>query len=190
MIDDRYTSIELTRDCDATLIPGGVEVTLRAGQHVVLTQALGGNFTVETDSGYLARISAADADALGLEAPPDAPEATATEGDGGEAGAFELSRVMEQLKTIYDPEIPVNIVDLGLIFSCEAEPLGDGGNRVEIKMSMTAPGCGMGDILKDDAIARVRALPGVAEVDVELVWDPPWDPSRMSEAARLQLGML
>ena len=100
------------------------------------------------------------------------------------------SAIVDVLKTVYDPEIPVNVVDLGLIYACDAQPLGDGGHRVEIKMSMTAPGCGMGDVLKDDAHARVQSVPGVNDVDIELIWDPPWDPSRMSEAARLQLGML
>lgn len=179
---DRHTAIELERDCEATLIPGGDNVTLRRGDRVVVTQALGGSFTVQNEQGYLARIGATDADALGLdaiqadEAPPD-------------SGPFDLQQVIEQLKTVFDPEIPVNVVDLGLIYSCDARPLADGGHRVEIKMSMTAPGCGMGDVLKDDARARVRAVPGVSDVDVELVWDPPWDPSRMSDAARLQLGM-
>lgn len=101
-----------------------------------------------------------------------------------------MQRVIEQLKTVFDPEIPVNVVDLGLIYACEAHPIEGGGQRVEIKMSMTAPGCGMGDVLMEDARAGVQAVPGVAEVDVEIVWDPPWDQSRMPEAARLQLGML
>ncbi len=103
-------------------------------------------------------------------------------------GPFDISQVIDQLKTVFDPEIPVNVVDLGLIYACEAEALPQGGHRVEIKMSMTAPGCGMGDVLREDAIARVKSVPGVNEVDVELVWDPPWDMSRMSDAARLQLG--
>lgn len=103
---------------------------------------------------------------------------------------FALEHVIDQLKTVFDPEIPINVVDLGLIYSCDAQPLPDGTHRVEIKMSMTAPGCGMGDVLKDDAHQRVAALPGVSEVDVELIWDPPWELSRMSDAARLELGMM
>ncbi len=147
-------------------------------------QSLGGSLTVQTSDGYLARLSTDDADALGLElsrhtGPDKGPEKT---------GPFDVSQVIDQLKTVFDPEIPVNVVDLGLIYACEAEPLPHGGHRVEIKMSMTAPGCGMGDVLREDAIARVRSVPGVNEVDVELVWDPPWDMSRMSDAARLQLG--
>jgi len=183
MTFDRHTPIELEQDCQATLIPGGDKVTLWRGETVVVTQALGGSFTVQTAQGYLARIGAQDAAALGLGVTQDDEEPA-------DSGPFELQHVIEQLKTVFDPEIPVNVVDLGLIYLCEAQPLADGGHRVEIKMSMTAPGCGMGDVLKDDALARVRSVPGVSDVDVELVWDPPWDPSRMSDAARLQLGML
>jgi probable FeS assembly SUF system protein SufT len=105
------------------------------------------------------------------------------------SGPFDLERVIEQLKTVFDPEIPINVVDLGLIYECVAQPLADGSHRVEIKMSMTAPGCGMGDVLKDDARSRVQMVPGVSEVDVELVWDPPWDLSRLTDVARLELGM-
>ena len=178
-----HTPIDLTRDCEATLIPGGQKMPLSQGDSVVLTQALGGSFTVRTEGGYLARIAAQDADALGLEGEQANEEPV-------EAGPFELQQVIETLKTVFDPEIPVNVVDLGLIYVCEAHPLAAGGHRVEIKMSMTAPGCGMGDVLKEDACTKVRAVPGVTEVDCEIVWDPPWDASRMSEAARLQLGML
>ncbi len=178
-----HTPINLTRDCEATLIPGGQKVTLSQGDCVSVTQALGGSFTVRTMSGHLARIDADDAAALGLEGEPANEEPV-------EAGPFELQRVIETLKTVFDPEIPVNVVDLGLIYVCEAHPLAAGGHRVEIKMSMTAPGCGMGDVLKGDARSKVQALAGVTEVDVEIVWDPPWDASRMSEAAQLQLGML
>ena len=105
-------------------------------------------------------------------------------------GEITKDQVIDALRTIYDPEIPVNVVDLGLIYTCDAHPLADGGHRVEIKMSMTAPGCGMGDVLKEDARAKVQVVPGVTDVDIEIVWDPPWDKGRMSEAARLQLGML
>ena len=178
-----HTAIDLTRDCQATLIPGGQKMTLSQGDRVSVTQALGGSFTVSTMSGYLARINAIDADALGLEGEPENDESE-------ETGPFALQRVIETLKTVFDPEIPVNVVDLGLIYVCEAHPLADGGQRVEIKMSMTAPGCGMGDVLKGDARTKVLALAGVTEVDIEIVWEPPWDASRMSEAAQLQLGML
>ena len=178
-----HSSIALMRDCQATIIPGGQEVTLAQGDCVVLTQALGGSFTVRTERSYLVRIAAHDADALGIEGEQANEDPVA-------AGPFELQQVIETLKTVFDPEIPVNVVDLGLIYVCEAHPLADGGHRVEIKMSMTAPGCGMGDVLKGDARAKIQALAGVTDVDVEIVWDPPWDASRMSESARLQLGML
>ena len=178
-----HTPIYLTRDCAATRIPVGQKLTLAQGDCVVVTQALGGSFTVRTDMGQLARIDARDADALGLAGEPANEEPV-------DAGPFELQRVIEALKTVFDPEIPVNVVDLGLIYVCEAHPLADGGHRVEIKMSMTAPGCGMGDVLKGDARTKLLALAGVTEVDIEIVWEPPWDSSRMSEAAQLQLGML
>ncbi|MFW0754057.1 putative Fe-S cluster assembly protein SufT [Pseudomonas sp. H11T01] len=178
----RRQPIELSRDCVATLIPRGERLQLGRGERVVVTQALGGSFTVQIAGGRLARIAAADADALGLDVP--------LEGKPQVSGAFDIQQVLDRLRTVYDPEIPVNVVDLGLIYQCEARPLADGGQRVEIKMSMTAPGCGMGDILKEDARARVQTLPGVSEVEVEIVWEPPWDQSRMSDAARLQLGLL
>ena len=178
-----HTPIDLTRDCEVTLIPGGQKMTLSQGDSVVLTQALGGSFTVRNESGYLVRIAARDADALGFEGEQANEEPV-------EARPLDLQRVIETLKTVFDPEIPVNVVDLGLVYVCEVHPLADGGHRVEIKMSMTAPGCGMGDVLKGDARAKVEALDGVTDVDIEIVWDPPWDASRMSEAAQLQLGML
>ena len=184
MRPERQAPITLERDCEATLIPGGQRVTLSQGDAVIVTQSLGGSFTVQTGDGYLARISTEDADALGLEPAGD------TEADKGplETGPFDIAQVIKQLKTVFDPEIPVNVVDLGLIYACDAQPLPEGGHRVEIKMSMTAPGCGMGDVLREDAITRVKAVPGVSDVDIELVWNPPWDMSRMSDAACLQLG--
>ena len=105
------------------------------------------------------------------------------------SGPFEYEQVIEQLKTVFDPEIPVNIVDLGLIYQCDAHLQADGSYRVDIKMSMTAPGCGMGDVLQHDVRSRVQTVPGVSEVDVEVVWDPPWDQTRLSDAARLELGL-
>ena len=178
-----HTPIEIMRDCEVSMIPRGEMLTLWKGDMVVLTQALGGSFTVRAEIGYLVRVAAEDADALGLE---DTPEGETPE----EAGPFSLAKVIEKLKTVFDPEIPVNVVDLGLIYVCEAHPLADGGHRVEIKMSMTAPGCGMGDVLKADAGRKVQGVAGVTEVDIEIVWEPAWDASRMSEAAQLQLGML
>jgi|GEM_PF-41234 len=175
--------VALKRDCKVTMIPSGETLTLAQGDTVVVTQALGGSFTVRTGLGYLVRVGDLDADALGLEG---APEQAAP----GEAGPFSLEKVMEQLRTVFDPEIPVNVVDLGLIYACEAHPLADGGHLVEIRMSMTAPGCGMGDVLKADAYRKVRGVAGVTDVDIEIVWEPPWDQSRMSEGVQLQLGLL
>ena len=179
--------IAITEDCDVTLIPSGDRATLRRGDRVLINQALGGSITVQTDSGHLARIAGSDAARLGLgHLIVQTTGKPVTDGDW----TFSLEQVTEQLKTVFDPEIPVNVVDLGLIYSCVAEQLADGTHRVEIKMSMTAPGCGMGDVLKVDAQQRVAALPGVSDVEVELVWDPPWELSRMSDAARLELGMM
>jgi len=178
----------LVRDCPAVLIPSGRAVTLRGGTEVVVVQSLGGSFTIQTDGDALARIAATDADALAMTSHgrlQRAPDDRASD----EAGQFSLDAVIDALKTVYDPEIPINVVDLGLIYAYEASLLEDGSHRVEIKMSMTAPGCGMGDVLKEDARQRVGAVPGVGAVDVELVWDPPWDLSRLSEDARLELGM-
>jgi probable FeS assembly SUF system protein SufT len=176
--------VVLTRDCEATRIPSGSKMVLPGGTRVVITQSLGGQFTVTTDEGALLRIADKDADALGERTSTAAAPAPAVE------GAFDEQRVWEQLRTVFDPEIPVNLVDLGLIYQCQAVPTPEGGQRVEIKMSMTAPGCGMGDVLKEDVRRKVQGVPGVREVDVEVVWEPPWDASRMSEAARLQLGWM
>ena len=174
--------IVLARDAPATQIPSGSKVTLPAGTRVTITQSLGGQFTVTTEDGALLRIADKDADALGERAP--AVQAPMTE------GPFEEERIWKELRTVFDPEIPVNLVDLGLIYRCDAVPLPDGTYRVEIAMSMTAPGCGMGDVLKEDVRRKVQSLPGVREVQVEVVSDPPWDASRMSDAARLQLGWM
>jgi len=175
--------IVLTRDCDATMIPSGNKLRLLCGDRVVLTQALGGSFTVRTDCGYLAKIASIDADALVFD-PVASPKTPPSDTDT----PFNLQQVMMQLSTVFDPEIPVNIVDLGLVYLCEATKTEE-GFHVKIQMSMTAPGCGMGDILREEAREKVQALPGVKDVSVEIVWDPPWDRSRMSDAARLQLGM-
>jgi probable FeS assembly SUF system protein SufT len=182
MTPGRQEEIELRRDCKAILIPSGDPVVLRQGDQVALFQDLGGSYTVQTQRGGLARVAADDVDALGLESAPAVQETAGS-------GPFELEAVIEQLKTVFDPEIPINVVDLGLVYQCEAEALPSGGHRVEIKMSMTAPGCGMGDVLREDARSRVLTVPGVSDVNVELVWDPPWDMSRLSEAARLELGL-
>ncbi len=174
-------SVTLSRECDAIEIPSGANSRLPAGTHVRVMQFLGSSWTVTSVHGMF-RIDVKDADAMGL-TPPAASEAPAAQ----EAG-FSEKLVWDQLKTVFDPEIPVNIADLGLIYSCVTAPLDHGGHRVEIKMSMTAPGCGMGNVLKADVENKMANLPDVKEVDVEIVFDPPWNPSRMSEAAKLQLG--
>jgi len=169
----------LTRACEATQIPSGVPHPLPAGNQVRLMQSLGGSYTVITDQGYMVRIDAKDADALGLTAPAVAEAAPAE---------FSEQLVWDLLRTVYDPEIPVNVVDLGLIYECKIEPV-EGGNRIDMKMTMTAPGCGMADVLKSDIQRKLSALPTVKDLNVEVVFDPPWHPARMSEAARLQLGL-
>jgi probable FeS assembly SUF system protein SufT len=178
-----YEPITLTRDTQAIVIPEGSELTLPEGSEVILTQTLGGDFTVYTPHGFLARIAARDADALGKER----PEEPAIEGIA--VGEFSEELVWKQLATCYDPEIPVNIVDLGLIYGCQFSELPEGGHRVDVQMTLTAPGCGMGEILKQDVERKIRSLPGVKEVHVELVFEPFWTPARMSEAARLELNM-
>jgi probable FeS assembly SUF system protein SufT len=176
------TIATLTRDCPATTVPYGESVTLDAGGEVRVVQQLGGSITVRTELGLLLRVAGADADALGLE-PPSAPDPTADRD-------FDIAQVEAVLDTIYDPEIPISIVELGLVYRCEAIEQPDGTRRIEIDMTMTAPGCGMGDVLSVDATNAVAALPGVDDVEVTLVWDPPWSMQRVSEAARLQLGLL
>ncbi len=172
---------KLTRDCIATAIPSGEKLELVKGESVVVSQALGGSFTVMTEDGYLARIAGADADAVGQA--PVARDAAADQGLTLE------ERVLSELKTVYDPEIPVDVVELGLIYGTEIAELPEGGHRVHVTMTMTAPGCGMGDILRGEVLDKLRALPGVKDVKVEIVLDPPWEPSRMSEAARLATGI-
>ena len=176
--------IELKRDCEATQVPyGGVHV-LPAGTRVRVTQSLGGSYTVATEQGAMMRIEANNADALGLT--PDAKQA-----QPAPAAPLEFSEklVWDRLKTVFDPEIPVNIVDLGLVYSCQITPAESGGHKIEIKMSMTAPGCGMGDVLRADIERKLSQLPEVKQVHAEIVFDPPWNPSRMSDAAKLQLGL-
>jgi probable FeS assembly SUF system protein SufT len=174
--------VTFSRDCEAVLIPVGEKVTLPEGASGFVTQSLGGSFTVYIE-GNLFRVAGIDADAIGKEPirPPEVP-ADATEEQ------FE-SVVLDQLRTCYDPEIPINIVDLGLIYRCEISP-GDSGERVvSVQMTLTAPGCGMGDILMEDVREKIEIIPGVERADVELVFDPPWNQSMMSEEARLEAGL-
>ena len=174
--------IRFERDCAAVMVPQGDEVTLPAGQAGYITQALGGSFTVYVD-GNLFRIRGADADALGKEPPPPLELAE----NAGDEDVEKL--VWQQLRTCFDPEIPINIVELGLVYRCDVERLDDGDRKVRVDMTLTAPGCGMGDILVDDVRTKLEAIPTVAEADVELVFDPPWNHSMMSDAARLETGM-
>lgn len=175
--------VVIQRDVKAVVIPAGAEVTLRSGQAGYITQALGGSFTLYLE-GNLFRIAGEDADAIGRE-PVKAPELppNATEED--------LLRVVwDQMRTCYDPEIPVNIVDLGLVYRCDLAHNEDGTHTVDIQMTLTAPGCGMGEILVQDVKEKVERVPTIREAKVALVFDPPWNRSMMSEAARLQTGML
>ncbi|HEV7925574.1 MAG TPA: putative Fe-S cluster assembly protein SufT [Verrucomicrobiae bacterium] len=178
--------IILKRDCEAVLIPAGTKITLQAGEPVTITQALGGSYTVVIH-GNMARIDARDADAIG-QAPP-APTTTEPVAALDDSAVTE-EQVLEKLRTCYDPEIPVNIVDLGLVYDLQILPVPGGGNRVEIKMTLTAPGCGMGPVLQQDVETKVSGIPGVKEAGVFLVWDPPWSRDMLSEAARLELGMM
>ncbi|MGA3293904.1 MAG: putative Fe-S cluster assembly protein SufT [Candidatus Acidiferrales bacterium] len=173
--------ITLSRECDAIEIPSGVQAKLPAGIGVRVMQFVGSSYTVTSSRGMF-RIDVKDADALGMTPPAPSPAAAS------EQAEFSEKMVWDQLKTVYDPEIPVNIADLGLIYSCVTSPLEQGGRRIDVKMSMTAPGCGMGNVLKADVEGKLARLPDVKEVNVEIVFDPPWEPSRMSEAAKLQLG--
>ncbi len=176
-------SITLSRDCDAVLVPAGTPVKLQAGNQVTVTQALGGTYTVIIN-GNMARIDGKDADALGL-TPTDKGTTTASA-----SGPLDEELIWDQMRTCYDPEIPINIVDLGLVYDCCITPLEGGGNKVEVKMTLTAPGCGMGEMIKTDVENRILGVPGVTEAQVELVWDPPWNQSMISEAARLELGLM
>jgi probable FeS assembly SUF system protein SufT len=181
--------VVLERECEATLIPSGDRIMIPAGTDVRVMQTLGGNVTVQAVSnGQLLRIDARDAAVLGEEYAPK-PEAAPAAGASADA-PYDEAKVWEQLRTVYDPEIPVNIVELGLVYQCQATPLPEGGQRVDIQMTVTAPGCGMGPVLQDDVRRKVLSVPGVKEANVELVWEPPWDQSRMSEVARLELGWM
>ena len=194
-------TVEVLRDCPVVLVPSGQRAVLAAGERVVIVQRLGGSVTVEVGYGRLARVAGSDADALGIEV-PDADERGGGESAAGGREARpapdshgagwhvpDVDEVLDRLRSVYDPEIPVNVVDLGLIYGCEVHPSHSGGYRVAVWMSMTAPGCGMGDILRAEAREKILEVPGVTDAEVDLVFEPPWDLGRMSEAARLQLGM-
>jgi probable FeS assembly SUF system protein SufT len=172
----------LSRDVKAVMVPAGIEIELKSGQSGFITQALGGSFTLYME-GNLFRLPGADADAIGkdvVKAPVLPPNATEDD---------VLALAWDQLRTCYDPEIPINIVDLGLIYECTVSAVGAGQRQVNVRLTLTAPGCGMGDVLVQDIKQKLEIIPTVAGANVELVFDPPWNQSMMSEAARLQTGM-
>jgi probable FeS assembly SUF system protein SufT len=170
----------LSRDCPATAIPAGTQATLTAGSQVRVVQTLGGNVTVQADQG-LFRIARENAHLIeGLELADEA---------GGPSGEFNETAVWDALKTCFDPEIPVNIVDLGLIYDLAIEKTESGANAVEVKMTLTAPGCGMGPVIAEDARRKIAALPSVERAKVHIVWDPVWSPKMISEAGRKSLGL-
>ncbi len=184
----RLEPVSLNRAVEATQIPSGARLVLPQGAWVSVQQALGGQFTAMTDRGALVRIEGRDADALGGEWLAEARRAEEARAAAA-AGPFDEAKVWDALKTVYDPEIPASIVELGLVYLVASEPV-EGGHRVVVRMTLTAPACGIGPILVDDVRRKVLGVPGVKEADVELVFDPPWDPSMMSEAAKLQLGFM
>jgi probable FeS assembly SUF system protein SufT len=177
--------VTLTRNAEAVMIPSGERVLIPEGAHATITQSLGGSYTLITDRGLMVRVSGKEVEAIGK-----TPENVAELKEGEALTPEKLEAlVWDQLKTCYDPEIPVNIVDLGLVYLCEIQPAEGGGSNVKVKMTLTAPGCGMGPVLASDVKTKIESLPGVKQADVEVVFDPVWDRSMMSEAARLQLGM-
>ena len=172
----------LSRDVKAVMVPAGIEIELKSGQSGFITQALGGSFTLYME-GNLFRLAGADADAIGKDVvkAPELPP-NSTEDDV-------LKLAWEQLRTCYDPEIPINIVDLGLIYECTVSAQPDGQRAINVRLTLTAPGCGMGDVLVQDIRQKLEIIPTVVSANVELVFDPPWNQSMMTEAARLQTGM-
>ena len=175
--------VRFERDCAAVLVPQGDAVTLPAGTIGYITQSLGGSWTVFVE-GNLMRIAGEDADAIGKEE----PEPIQLPDGAGDEDVEAL--VWSQLRTCFDPEIPVNIVELGLVYSAEISHLEDGQRKVDVTMTLTAPGCGMGDILVEDVRSKIELIPTVVEADVEMVFDPPWNQSMMSDVARLETGMM
>ena len=177
--------IALTRDVEAAVVPVGTAVTLQKGEQAYITQSLGGSYTVVVN-GNMFRIEGKNADALGIQAATGLPNS----GNRKTATPEELEKELwDAMRTCYDPEIPVNIVDLGLIYDCRIAPAGEGSNRVDVKMTLTAPGCGMGPMLQQDVQNKLLSIESVDEANVELVWDPPWNQGMMTDAAKLQLGL-
>ena len=179
----QHEEVELTRDCQAEQIPHGSMATLRKGTVAVITQALGDTYTVRLPNGALYRIAGQDADALGKDQQSVAATSPQQEGPVTE------DMVWAQLRDVYDPEIPINVVDLGLIYDLQIEPQADGDSKVLVQMTLTAQGCGMGPSIAGDAQRRIEILPGVAEAEVLVVWDPPWHPDMMSPEGKKRLGV-
>jgi probable FeS assembly SUF system protein SufT len=180
-----YENVVVSRDCEGIQIPHGNTVTISEGTLAIVTQSLGGTYTLQIPSmGGLFRIADADADAIGKE-PSSAPaeQAPSASGEVGE------DAVWDALRNVYDPEIPVNIVDLGLVYDLKIEPSADGGSSVNVAMTLTAQGCGMGPSIAMDAQRRLESLPGVGEAHVRVVWDPPWNPNMISPEGKAKLGM-
>lgn len=183
-----YEEVTIKREVGVIQIPDGNRTVLAEGTKVLVTQQLGGSFTVMTDRGAMFRIDDRNADALGKDVPADSHSAVQSEAP---PDVESLERMIwDKMRKCFDPEIPVNVVDLGLIYDCQTLPQEDGTYRVEIKMTLTAPGCGMGPVLAEDVRSRIDDIPGVRETAVEVVFDPPWNPNMMTEAARLQLGFM
>ena len=181
------TEFTLSRDTEAIQIPSGNKTMIPAGTQGVITQTLGGSYTIATYQG-LARIAEKDLDALGIEKPHQAPNPATSAGNG--SGEVDEKAVWDQLRQCYDPEIPVNIVDLGLVYDCQLNKSENGGTKVDVKMTLTAPGCGMGPAIAHDAQTKILSIDGVDEAEVQLVWDPPWNQNMISEAGRMKLGMI
>lgn len=185
-MSDKSKETKLTRDCDAVQIPSGDKSVLPEGMDVYISQDLGGTFTVQTLKG-LFRIDGKDADALGRTNAGNDDQAK--EEVNETSGTYDEKIVWEALRSCFDPEIPVNIVDLGLIYDLKSEDLGEGKYRVEVKMTLTAPGCGMGPVIADDAQQKILTAPGVSDATVEIVWDPPWHQSMITPEGRKVLGL-
>lgn len=175
----------LSRDVVAHQIPSGDKHTLTAGETVMIHQVLGGSYTVQTGYG-LFRINGADADALGEQVQASSVAASATTANG----APDSEAIWAQLRQVFDPEIPVNIVDLGLIYSMDISKTDDGGHKVDVAMTLTAPGCGMGPVIAEDAKSKILLVPGVSAADVRITWDPPWNQSMISEEGKMKLGLI
>ena len=185
MSDLNTELIKVKRDCDAILIPGGEKVMLVEGTHIRITQALGGDYTVYVN-GNLLKVSGKDADAIGMKADNNSSEPNKIKSNK----PITEEDIWEVMKTCYDPEIPVNIVDLGLVYDLEIKKNKEKQNIIYVKMTLTAPGCGMGPVIAQDVEQKIRTIPGVYDVLVEIVWDPVWDRDMMTDEAKLQLGML